>query len=77
VAEWFDGSGLPQRRKGENIPPLARLLAVALAADAMDAYAQQRPGANLPDVPIRLGAAAGTQFDPAMVAAYAAARVGR
>jgi HD-GYP domain-containing protein (c-di-GMP phosphodiesterase class II) len=74
VAEWFDGSGLPQRRKGGDIPPLARLLAVALAGDAMDALAQRTVADNLPDVPVRLAAAGGKQFDPAMVAAYVAAR---
>jgi HD-GYP domain-containing protein (c-di-GMP phosphodiesterase class II) len=74
VAEWFDGTGLPQRRKADDIPPLARLLAVALAGDAMDLAAQRAVSDNLPDVPVRLGATAGKQFDPAMVAAYVAAR---
>jgi len=74
VAEWFDGSGLPQRRAGNDIPPLARLLAVALAADAMEALAQLAVTDTLPEIPVRLAAAAGTQFDPRMVTAYAAAR---
>jgi len=76
VAEWFDGTGLPQRRKAGDIPPLARLLAVALAGDAMDALAQRTVTDNLPDIPVRLAAAAGKQFDPAMVTAYVAARAG-
>jgi response regulator RpfG family c-di-GMP phosphodiesterase len=74
VAEWFDGTGLPHRRKGEDIPPLARLLAVALAGDAMDALAQRTGADNLPDITVRLAAAGGKQFDPEMVSAYIAAR---
>ena len=74
VAEWFDGSGLPQRLKGNDIPPLARLLAVTLAGDAMDLASQRAVVDNLPDITVRLAAAAGKQFDPAMVNAYVAAR---
>jgi len=77
VAEWFDGSGLPQRLKGSDIPPLARLLAVTLAGDAMDLTSQRAVVDNRPDMTVRLAAAAGTQFDPAMVDAYVAARAER
>ena len=73
-AEWFDGTGLPARLKGEEIPAIARLLAVAMAADAMEAASTLPITTNLPDIPVRLAAAAGTQFDPAMVEAYVTAR---
>ncbi|GAC1419913.1 MAG: hypothetical protein NVSMB5_12100 [Candidatus Velthaea sp.] len=63
TAEWFDGSGLPQRRRGDAIDPIARVLAVALAIEGLR-------GSH--EAPIRLGAAAGTQFDPAVIGAYMA-----
>jgi len=76
TAEWFDGTGLPSRRAGNDIPALARLLAVAIAADAMERSPAALVTGNLPDIPVRLAAAAPTQFDPAMVAAYVAVRGG-
>jgi HD-GYP domain-containing protein (c-di-GMP phosphodiesterase class II) len=65
--EWYDGSGLPQHRAGDAIDPLARVLAVAIAADALTAG----------DAPQRIASAAGTRLDPAVVAAYLAADVPR
>lgn len=38
--EAFDGSGYPEGRKGEEIPPMARILAVC---DAFDAMTSTRP----------------------------------
>lgn len=61
IGEWYDGSGLPRRLGGEAIDPIARVLAFAVAAEAMGPSLQ---------APLRLQAAAGTQFDPAIVAAY-------
>lgn len=67
TAEWFDGSGLPRRLSGEAIDPIARIISVAIAAEAMGPTLQ---------APQRIAAAAGTQFDPAVVKAYLATRGG-
>jgi HD-GYP domain-containing protein (c-di-GMP phosphodiesterase class II) len=66
--EWYDGSGLPGRYAGEAIDPVARVLAVAIAAEAVTAGDARR----------RIRAAAGSRLDPAIVAAYiASAEAGR
>lgn len=65
--EWYDGSGLPDGRAGTAIDPLTRVLAVALAAEAVTAS----------DAARRIRDAAGTRLDPQVVAAYLAAEVRR
>jgi HD-GYP domain-containing protein (c-di-GMP phosphodiesterase class II) len=68
--ENFDGSGYPDRLKGEAIPLEARVMAVA---DAFDAMTTDRPYRNaLPGEAslAELRRAAGTQFDPRVVAAF-------
>jgi response regulator RpfG family c-di-GMP phosphodiesterase len=67
IEEWVDGSGLPHGRVGAEIDPIARVLAVAIAADALTA----------PDATRRIGAAAGSRLDPDVVAAYLAVAVER
>jgi HD-GYP domain-containing protein (c-di-GMP phosphodiesterase class II) len=71
--EWWDGSGYPFGLRGPFIPLGARILAVADAFEAI-----QVP--NAPDRAVRnhialriLHVASGTQFDPTVVAALAAA----
>jgi hypothetical protein len=61
--EWFDGSGLPGHRANHAIDPVARVLAVGIAAEAVVAT----------DATRRIKAAAGSRLDPAVVAAYFAA----
>lgn len=58
--EWYDGSGLPDHRAGNAIDPIARVLAVAIAADALTAR----------DAARRIAAAAGSRLDPNIVRAY-------
>lgn len=68
--EHFDGTGYIDGIKGEEIPLLARILAVA---DAYDAMTSPRPyrDAMAMDVACReLIACSGSQFDPAIVAAF-------
>jgi hypothetical protein len=60
IEEWYDGSGLPDHLVGARIDPLARVLAVAIAADAVTAGDARR----------RIAAAAGSRLDPAVVKAY-------
>jgi diguanylate cyclase (GGDEF)-like protein/putative nucleotidyltransferase with HDIG domain len=62
--EWWDGSGYPDGLAGEEIPLLARVVAVA---DAFSAMTTSRPyrRALSPDVALqRMSAGAGSQFDP-------------
>jgi response regulator RpfG family c-di-GMP phosphodiesterase len=65
IEEWYDGSGLPGHLAGTGIEPIARVLAVAIAVEAL------REG----DAPRRIAGAAGTRLDPAVVAAYLAANI--
>lgn len=65
--EWWDGSGYPDKLAGEEIPLLARILAIA---DAFDSMASERPyKAALAEDEIlaELRRGAGTQFDPGLV----------
>ncbi|MEA2375598.1 MAG: hypothetical protein QOD53_2061, partial [Thermoleophilaceae bacterium] len=67
--ERWDGSGYPDRLAGEQIPLGARIV---LVCDAFDAMISDRPyRAAMPQAAAReeLKRAAGSQFDPAIVAA--------
>lgn len=68
--ERWDGNGYPQGLKGEAIPLVARLMAVA---DVYDAMISRRPYKNAIDhqyVTEMILASSGSQFDPAVVDAY-------
>ncbi|MDO8680805.1 MAG: diguanylate cyclase [Acidobacteriota bacterium] len=67
--ERYDGSGYPGGLKGEAIPFLARVLAVADAYSAMIADWPGRKARSAREVHEELRAGAGTQFDPRIVAA--------
>jgi two-component system cell cycle response regulator len=72
--ERWDGRGYPDALAGTDIPAGARIVAVA---DAFDAMTSPRPYSlpRTPDAALEeLERCAGTQFDPAVVAAFAAAR---
>ncbi|MFJ3878843.1 HD-GYP domain-containing protein [Streptomyces sp. NPDC090077] len=74
--ERVDGSGYPYGLSGEQIPVLARVVAVADSFDAMTStrsYSRARPVAT---ALAELERCAGAQFDPAMVRALVAA-IGR
>jgi putative nucleotidyltransferase with HDIG domain len=67
--ERFDGRGYPDGRVGEQVPPVARLVA---ACDAYRAMREQRPYAEAMSAAAALNelwSAAGTQFDVDVVAA--------
>ncbi len=68
--ERWDGTGYPDRIKGEDIPEGARILAVA---DAFDAMTTDRPYRKALDPKFALKElqdCAGTQFDPKVVEAF-------
>jgi HD-GYP domain-containing protein (c-di-GMP phosphodiesterase class II) len=65
--EWWDGSGYPDGSKREQIPLLARVVAVADACHAMVSDRPYRRGAILLEAVQQIQAMAGTQFDPAVV----------
>ncbi len=71
--ERWDGSGYPDGLAGEAIPLGARIISVCDSFDAMTATRPYRDAAS-PQAAIReLDNCAGSQFDPAVVAAFKAA----
>ena len=71
--ERFDGSGYVRGLKGEEIPVLGRLMAVADAFSAMVLDRPYRKARSLEDGLAELSRCSGTQFDPEMVDAFVAA----
>jgi putative nucleotidyltransferase with HDIG domain len=68
--EHYDGSGYP---RGEEIPLLARIIAVADTYDAIIHERSYQKGMNRSTAVAEITANAGTQFDPHMVEAFAQA----
>jgi HD-GYP domain-containing protein (c-di-GMP phosphodiesterase class II) len=65
-----DGRGYPAGMRGSEIPPEARILAVADAYEAMVADRTYRMGIGGERAREELEAGAGTQFDPLVVEAF-------
>jgi HD-GYP domain-containing protein (c-di-GMP phosphodiesterase class II) len=70
--ESYDGTGYPDLKAGEEIPLLARLLAVADAFDAMTSPRPHRAAMSLDEALDQIQRLAGQQFDPRMAGALAA-----
>lgn len=68
--ERFDGLGHPDGLRGEEIPIEARIMAVADAFDAMTSNRPYREPVPEEEALSELRRAAGTQFDPRVVAAF-------
>jgi len=68
--ERFDGSGYVRGLRGEEIPILGRLMAVADAFSAMVLDRPYRKGRTLEEGLAELQRCSGTQFDPEMVDAF-------
>ncbi len=62
--EKFDGTGYPGRLKGDDIPYLARIAAVADTFDAMTSKRTYRNALPLDVVRAEIEKCSGTQFDP-------------
>jgi two-component system, cell cycle response regulator len=69
--ERWDGTGYPDQLRGEEIPLGARIVAVCDAFDAMIANRPYRAGMETARAIEELRHCAGTQFDPAVVDAFA------
>jgi putative nucleotidyltransferase with HDIG domain len=65
--ERYDGRGYPDGLKGEEIPLLGRILAVADAFDAMHSDRPYRPRRSFQEMQSILKAGAGVQWDPRLV----------
>lgn len=68
--ELYDGTGYPDGLKGERIPLGARVLAVADTFDAMTSSRSYRSAVSVDEALSEISKCAGTQFDPAVVAAF-------
>jgi two-component system cell cycle response regulator len=75
--ERWDGGGYPDALAGEEIPLGARIVSVCDAFDAMVADRPYRAGMDADEALIELERCSGSQFDPAVVAAFAAAWSGQ
>jgi putative nucleotidyltransferase with HDIG domain len=65
--EWYDGSGYPEQKVGEEIPLEARIIAVADSLDKLTHENSDRPLATMADAMVFLRAQKELQFDPAVV----------
>jgi two-component system cell cycle response regulator len=71
--ERWDGGGYPDGLRGEDIPLCARIVAVADAFDAMTSKRPYSPGVEPAAALHELRRCSGSQFDPVVVQAFAAA----
>lgn len=71
--ERWDGSGYLDGLRGDRIPMLARILAVADAYSAMTTDRPYRKALTPKEALARMARAAGTQLDPALATAFVAA----
>jgi HD-GYP domain-containing protein (c-di-GMP phosphodiesterase class II) len=67
-----DGTGYPDALTGDEIPIGARIIAVSDVFDAMVSDRHYRGGRSVEEALAELRRCAGTQFDPAVVEAFAA-----
>jgi len=68
--EHYDGSGYSRGLKGDEIPLVARIFSVADALDAITSDRPYRRAQSFSDARHEIERCSGTQFDPAIVAAY-------
>jgi HD domain len=70
--EKWDGSGYPDRRRGDGIPLAARIVAVADVYDALRAERSYKPGLGHAETVAMIagGADSASRFDPALLALF-------
>lgn len=69
--EQWDGEGYPRALSGERIPVGARIVAVAVAWDAMTSERAYRRPLSATEAQREIGSGSGTSFDPAVIEAFA------
>lgn len=74
--ERMDGNGYPDRLRGDDIPLLSRIIAVADAYNAMTSGRPYRDAMPSRVARFRLAQASGSQFDTSVVAAFEAILAG-
>jgi HD-GYP domain-containing protein (c-di-GMP phosphodiesterase class II) len=72
--ERFDGHGYPDGLAGDAIPPIARILAVADACDAMMSARRYRPALSPAQIEEIFREGSGKQWDPRIVQHFLACR---
>ena len=70
--EWWDGSGYPEGVSGATIPLESRIIGLCDAFDAMTSSSSYQDAEPFEQAVNEIRAAAGTQFDPDVVAAFEA-----
>lgn len=68
--EWYDGSGYPEGKSGNDIPAGSRIIAVAEAFDAMSTSRPYHDVLPMELIIETLRSGKGTQFDPEYVEAF-------
>ncbi len=68
--EWWDGSGYPRGLRGEQIPLVARIFAVADVFDALTSARSYKPAWPVERAHAQIASESGTHFDPCVVAAF-------
>lgn len=68
--ERYDGTGYPDGLSGENIPYLARIIAIADAVDAITSQRSYRPSRPIDVALAELNQGRGSQFDPGLVRVF-------
>ena len=68
--ERWDGTGYPDKMKGDAIPLAARLVAIADAFDAMITDRPYKRGMKLADCKLALRKQAGAMFDPDLIETF-------
>ncbi len=68
--ERWDGSGYPNRLKGEEIPLAGRIVAIADVFDALISVRSYKPAYTVEDSLAMMDAETGRHFDPALMAAF-------
>lgn len=70
--ERWDGTGYPDKLRGEDIPLAARVFSVADVLDALTTNRPYRPASPLAEARAMIVAEAGRHFDPQVIDAFAA-----
>lgn len=65
--EWYDGTGYPLQLKGDDIPLIAQIIAIADVFDALTSDRPYRDGMSKEEAVKILAEGSGTQFNPELI----------